>query len=162
MSTSGQSSKGDGGDKRRALLGKEQAQGGGVHGEKAGPAVEICPKEPLWRQKLWLKEKESALNYLDKFWDNIFAFLKDGDLPIDNNLAERAIRPLTTQRNSMLHFGSDEGAEMAATYHSIISTVKMQGRSAWEYLGKFFTKIFNGCRDFFSLRPDKIGLAICQ
>lgn len=89
-----------------------------------------------------------ALNYLDKFWDNIFAFLKDGDLPIDNNLAERAIRPLTTQRNSMLHFGSDEGAEMAATYHSIISTVKMQGRSAWEYLGKFFTKIFNGCRDF--------------
>ena len=103
-----------------------------------------------------------ALNYLDKFWDNIFAFLKDGDLPIDNNLAERAIRPLTTQRNSMLHFGSDEGAEMAATYHSIISTVKMQGRSAWEYLGKFFTKIFNGCRDFLSMRPDKIGLAICQ
>lgn len=103
-----------------------------------------------------------ALNYLDKFWDNIFAFLKDGNLPIDNNLAERAIRPLTTQRNSMLHFGSNEGAEMAATYHSIISTVKMQGRSAWEYLGKFFTKIFNGCRDFFSLRPDKIGLAICQ
>ena len=103
-----------------------------------------------------------ALNYLDKFWDNIFAFLKDGDLPIDNNLAERAIRPLTTQRNSMLHFGSDEGAEMAATYHSIISTVKMQGRSAWEYLGKFFTKIFNSCRDFFSMRPDKIGLAICQ
>lgn len=103
-----------------------------------------------------------ALNYLDKFWDNIFAFLKDGNLPIDNNLAERAIRPLTTQRNSMLHFGCDEGAEMAATYHSIISTVKMQGRSAWEYLGKFFTKIFNGCRDFFSLRPDKIGLAICQ
>lgn len=121
-----------------------------------------------------------TLNYLDKFWDNIFAFLKDGDLPIDNNLAERAIRPLTTQRNSMLHFGSDEGAEMAATYHSIISTVKMQGRSAWEYLGKFFTKslikriesssleylsvktlsnVFNGCKDFFSLRPDKFS---CQ
>lgn len=34
----------------------------------------------------------------------------------------------------------DEGVEMAATYHSIISTVKMQGRSAWEYIGKFFTK----------------------
>ena len=53
-------------------------------------------------------------------------------------------------------------SEMAATYHSIISIVKMQGRSAWERLGKFFTKIFNGCRDFSSLRPDKIGLAICQ
>lgn len=73
--------------------------------------------------------------------------------------------------------------KMLATYHSIISTVKMQGRSAWENLGDFFTKslikriesslfeflsvktlsnIFNGCRDFFSLRPDKIELAICQ
>ena len=104
----------------------------------------------------------AALNYLDTFWDNIFAYIQDGSYPIDNNIAERAVRPLTTQRNSMLHFGSDEGAETAATYHSIISTVKMQGRSVWEYLGKFFTKIFNGCRDFFSLRPDKIGLAICQ
>lgn len=104
----------------------------------------------------------AALNYLDKFWNNIFAYTKDGSYPIDNNIAERTIRHLTTQRNSILHFGSDEGAEMAATYHSIISTVKMQGRSAWEYLGKFFTKIFNGCRDFVSLRPDKIGLAVCQ
>ncbi len=137
----------------------------------------------------------------------IFAFLKDGSLPIDNNLAERAIPPLTTQRNAILRFGSDEGVEMAATYYSIISTVKMQGRSAWEYIGKFFTKsltkriesnlfeflsvktlskIFNGRRDFFSMRPDRffvqmsaepnlfelcrvqpkimklIGLAICQ
>ena len=68
------------------------------------------------------------------------AYFNDGSLPVDNNLAEHVIRPLTTQRNAMLHFGSDEGAEMAATYHSIISTVKMQGRSAWEYLGKFLLK----------------------
>ena len=34
---------------------------------------------------------------------------------------------------------------------------KMQGKSAWEYLGKFFTKIFNGCKDFISLRPDKFS-----
>ena len=105
---------------------------------------------------------QKALNYLDTFWTNIFAYTKYGGYPIDNNAAERAVRPLTTQRNSMLHFGSDEGAKMAATYHSIISTVKMQGRSAWDYLGKFFVNIFNGCRDFFSLRPDNIGLAICQ
>ena len=30
------------------------------------------------------------------------------------------------------------------TYHSIISTVKMQGRSAWEYLGKFLTPQYIG------------------
>ena len=58
--------------------------------------------------------------------------------------------------------------------------MNMQGRLAWEYLGKFFTKtlikrietsllellsvktlsnIINGCRDFFGLRPDKFS---CQ
>lgn len=103
-----------------------------------------------------------AVNYLNKFWNKIFAYLKDGNYPIDNNLAERVIRKLTTQRNSMLHFGSDEGVEMAATYHSVISTVKMQGKSAWEFLGKFFTNIFNGCRDYSSLSPRNIGLALCQ
>ena len=126
---------------------------------------------------------QKALNYLDTFWTNIFAYTKDGSYPIDNNAAERAVRPLTTQRNNMLHFGSDEGAKMAATYHSIISTVKMQGRSAWDYLGKFFVKslikriesssleflsvktlcnIFNGCRDFFSLRPDNFRAKECR
>lgn len=123
---------------------------------------------------------QKALNYLDTFWTNLFTYIKDGSYPIDNNAAERAVRPLTTQRNSMLHFGSDDGAKMAATYHSIISTVKLQRRSSWDYLGKFFVKslikriesslleflsvktlsnIFNGCRDFFSLRPDKFS---CQ
>ena len=33
----------------------------------------------------------------------------------------------------------------------IISTVKLQGRSAWDYLGKFFT-----------LAPQNMNLAVCQ
>jgi len=65
-----------------------------------------------------------VLNYLNHFWDEIFAFSQDGEFPIDNNLVERTIWKLTTQRNSSLHYGSDAGAEMAATYHSVIGTVK--------------------------------------
>ena len=103
-----------------------------------------------------------ALNYLHKFWNEAFTYIKDGRYPISNNLAERAVRPFTTKRKNSLHFGSDEGAEIAAVYHSIISTVKLQGRSAWGYLGKFFTGIFNGCRDFLSLTPQNIDLAVCQ
>lgn len=100
-----------------------------------------------------------ALNYLDKFWDGIFAYQKDGNYPIDNNIAERTIRKLTTQRNNSLHYGSDAGVEMAVAYHSVISTVKLHGMSCWRYLGEFFKKIFNGCRDFFSLTPENIGMA---
>ena len=100
-----------------------------------------------------------ALNYLKKFWNGIFTYQNNGNYPIDNNIAERTLRKLTTQRNNSLHYGSDEGVELAAAYHSVISTVKLHGMSCWTYLGEFFKKIFNGCRDFFSLTPANIGLA---
>lgn len=103
-----------------------------------------------------------ALNYLKKFWKELFAFLDDGDLPIDNNLAERTIRKLTTQRNNSLHYGSDAGAEMAATYHSVIGTVKLHGSSVWNFIGTFFKNIFNGCRDYVNMVPGKITLATGQ
>lgn len=75
---------------------------------------------------------------------------------------ERTIRKLTTQRNNSLHYGSDEAVEMAVAYHSVISTVKLHGMSCWRYLGEFFKKIFNGCRDFFSLTPTNIGMAYAK
>ena len=103
-----------------------------------------------------------ALNYLNRFWKEIFAYLDDGELPIDNNLAERTIRKLTTQRNNSLHYGSDAGAGMAATYHSVIGTVKLHGSSVWNFIGTFFKNIFNGCRDYVNMVPDKITLAIGQ
>ena len=103
-----------------------------------------------------------ALNYLNRFWKEIFAYLDDGELPIDNNLAERTIRKLTTQRNNSLHYGSDAGAEMAATYHSVIGTVKLHGSSIWNFIGTFFKNIFNGCRDYVNMVPDKITLATSQ
>lgn len=40
----------------------------------------------------------TTLNYLHKFWDQLFAYRKDGEYTIDNLAAERAIRPLTVQR----------------------------------------------------------------
>ena len=69
---------------------------------------------------------------------------------------------LKLARKNSLHFGSYEGAESAAVYHSLISTVKLQGRFAWDYLGKFFTGIFNGCRDFLSLTSPNIDSVVCQ
>ena len=103
-----------------------------------------------------------VLNYLHRFWKEAFTYIKDDYYPISNNLAERAIRPFTTKRKNSLHFGSNEEAEIAAVYHSIISTVKLQGSSVWDYLGNFFTRIFNGYRVFLSLVSQNIDLAVCQ
>ena len=88
--------------------------------------------------------------------------MDDGGLPIDNNLVERTIRKLTTQRNNSFHYGSDAGAEMVATYHSVIGTVKLHGSSIWNFIGTFFKNIFNGCRDYVNVVSGKITLATGQ
>ena len=68
----------------------------------------------------------------------------------------------SAQRNNSLHYGSDAGVEMAATYHSVIGTVKLHGSSIWNFIGTFFKNIFNGCRDYINMVPDKITLATSQ
>ncbi len=63
---------------------------------------------------------------------------------------------LPTARNSSFHFGSDLGAQMTATYHSIISMVKFHDSS--DGVALVFFKIFEGRRDYPSLLPSCIGL----
>lgn len=50
-----------------------------------------------------------------------------------NNLAEQSVRPFTTKRKCLLHFNSDEGVDMSAVYHCIISTVKLCDKSLWSF-----------------------------
>ena len=121
---------------------------------RSNPDIELAKDDS--ERSPYLRE---ALSYLCKFRDGIFAYRKDGHYPIDNNIAERTIRKLTTRRNNSLHYGSDKGVEIAVAYHSVISTVKLHGMSCWRYLGEFFQKIFNGCRDFLSLTPANMGMA---
>ncbi len=117
-------------------------------------------KQPFSSMRMVL----AVVMYLQTFgvMQNLEEYYDDGELPIDNNLAERTIRKLTTQRNNSLHYGSDAGAEMVATYHSVIGTVKLHGSSIWNFIGTFFKNIFNGCRDYVNMVPDKITLATSQ
>ena len=40
-------------------------------------------------------------------------------------------------------YGSNAGADMTATYHSVIGTVKVHGSSIWNFIETFFKNIFN-------------------
>lgn len=93
-----------------------------------------------------------------KFWDEAFAFLKDGNHPIDNNIAERVIRLLTMQCNSMLHFGSDEVCRNGGCISWCNQHCETAREWVWDYLGEFFKNIFNGCKDFVNLIPQNIEL----
>ncbi len=60
-------------------------------------------------------------------------YLEHGFLELDNNAAERAIRPLALGRKNWLFAGSERGGKAAAIAYSLIETAKLSGADpqAW-------------------------------
>ena len=59
---------------------------------------------------------------------------KDGNIKIDNNLAENAIHPLTLSRKNFLFCGNHESAENTAVICSLLATCKAQEVNPREWL----------------------------
>lgn len=101
---------------------------------------------------------EKAVRYLDTFWEQLFRYTDNGRYSIDNNIAERNIRPLAGERKNSLFFGSHRMAEASAAYHTAIATCRMAGVSVLEYFKKFFRRVIEGERDYSLLMPRTIGI----
>ena len=68
-------------------------------------------------------------------------FLEDGRVAIDNNPAERALRPIGIGRKNWLFAGADTGAETLARAMTIIETAKMNGLNPQAYLADILARI---------------------
>ena len=82
-----------------------------------------------------------ACAYTLNHWAALMRYLDDGRLAIDNNLAERAIRPLVVGRNNWLFAGSRRGGAAAATLYSLIQSAKRHGIDPFAYLRDLLTRI---------------------
>jgi hypothetical protein len=67
----------------------------------------------------------NAFRYALTRWPSFCLFLDDGRVAIDNNAAERALRPIGIGRHNWPFAGSDTGAETLARAMTIIETAKM-------------------------------------
>lgn len=103
---------------------------------------------------------DKAVNYMHKFWKQLFKYRDDGEYDIDNSLAEQQMRTIGGYRKNSLFYGSSKMARAAACYHTIISTCRMQGISAIAYMKKFFREVVHGNTDYANLLPMTIG--VCQ
>jgi len=99
-----------------------------------------------------------ALNYLHDFWDNLFAYRKDGEFAISNCAAEQAIRPQTVQRKNSLFYCSTKGAVNSAIYNTFIETCKQVGVSFRDYFRRVILEMKHGRTDYANLLPMTIGL----
>jgi len=68
-------------------------------------------------------------------------FLDDGNIEIDNNVAERALRSVAVGRKNWLFAGSDNGGKTAAIIYTLIETAKLNGINPVKYLHKVFDVI---------------------
>lgn len=68
-------------------------------------------------------------------------FLEDGRVGIDNNPAERALRPIGIGRKNWLFAGADTGAETLARAMTIIESAKMNGLDPQAYLADILGRI---------------------
>ncbi len=82
-----------------------------------------------------------AMKYALKRWAGFTRFLDDGRIEIDNNTAERAIRPVTLQRKNALFTGHQLGAENWAAISSLVETCKMLDINPYAYLCDVLTRI---------------------
>ena len=80
-----------------------------------------------------------AVQYAKNEKKYLYTFLENPNIPIDNNLAERTVKPFVIGRKNWLFSTSTKGAEASAMIYSIINTAEANGLNTRDYL----TEVFN-------------------
>jgi transposase len=70
-------------------------------------------------------EAGKAVAYTFHNWTALTRYAEDGDLAIDNNATERAIRCIAVGRNNWTFFGSDNGGKTAAVLRSFVTSCEL-------------------------------------
>jgi len=96
-----------------------------------------------------------ALHYLSAQWPKLVRYVENGAWPIDNNLAENAIRPFVVGRRNWLFADTVAGAHASANLYSLVETCKANGIDSYAYLVSLFRKLpaAQSADDFEALLP---------
>ena len=111
--------------------------------EKAKPILE--------RFKLWLEETfkivppqspiAKTIQYTLNQWNSLVTYIEHGELMIDNNAVENAIRPFALGRKNWLFLGNERGGKAAANIYSLIMTAKANQIEPYRYLRYLLTEL---------------------
>lgn len=114
-----------------------------VRQEHAKPLFEALQKWlPLQLNKIPAKSAlAGAIRYAITRLKRLEVYLTDGRLAIDNNPAERCMRPIALGRKNFLFYGSDRGGERAAAAYTLLETAKLNGINPQAYLTWVFDTI---------------------
>jgi transposase len=108
------------------------------HQAKSGPIMEALQKWLAQQTAEQLVEPNSSLGkaiaYLLGHWPTLTRFLTEPGAPLDNNLAERALKLCIRQRKNSLFYATEHSAYIASILTSVIATCVQAGVNALDYL----------------------------
>ena len=94
-----------------------------------------------------------AVRYAVNEWEAVSRYVQNGKAEIDNNPAERMMKPICMGRKNYLFCGSELEAKNASMLYSIIETCKMNGLRPVKYIAEILTKLTAGETNYMSLLP---------
>ena len=86
-------------------------------------------------------------------WSKLMCYVDDGRLSIDNNRAERAIKPFVIGRKNWLFSQTANGAQASAILYSIVETAKANGLVPFDYIMVCLNELCQAEPDIDSLLP---------
>lgn len=107
----------------------------------------------LSKLKKWLDEMKpnvlvrgalgKAIYYAIEQWPTMLRYVDDGELAIDNNIAEREIKQVVIGRKNWLFADTPDGAHTNAVMYSLVQTAKANGLNPYDYLNHVFAELPN-------------------
>jgi hypothetical protein len=94
-------------------------------------ADRVLPKSPIGQ----------AIAYARNHWVALTRYLGHGFLPIDNNAAERSLRPVAVGRKNWLHLGSERGGRTAAVLMSLVESCRRCGVEPFAYIRDLLVRV---------------------
>ena len=75
-----------------------------------------------------------AIRYLLKHWERLTLFLRQSGAPLDNKIAERALKKAILHRKNSLFYKTANGARVGDLFMSLIHTCELSGANPFDYL----------------------------
>ena len=77
-----------------------------------------------------------AISYMLNHWEKLTLFLHKAGAPLDNNICERALKKIILHRKNSYFFKTQNGADVADLYTSLIYTCELNGVNPLDYLNE--------------------------
>jgi len=75
-----------------------------------------------------------AILYMQKHWEPLTLFLRQGGAPLDNNLCERALKKAILHRKNAYYYKTANGARVGDMFMSLIHTCELNTINPFDYL----------------------------